>query len=174
MEMADMLEALINDKGAIVSSDSCSEAEIFMARACHRFYVNDRGYGFVLRTKAWEQAACEAIKLMREEVCPECKGPFLPEAGDLFVGERPMSAAEENKILRRILECNGLAYTPETPTKSAEVTYSRPKKCPRCSSPDPKRHPAMQFEGEVQPCKDTFHLQDTPENRPYLSEARER
>ena len=30
-------------------------------------------------------------------------------------------------------------------------------KCPTCESPDQKRHPAVQFEGEVQLCRDVWH-----------------
>lgn len=31
------------------------------------------------------------------------------------------------------------------------------EKCPRCDSPAPKLHPAMQFEGEVSPCSHEYH-----------------
>lgn len=38
--------------------------------------------------------------------------------------------------------------------------------CPICQSPAPHRHPAVQHEGEVQPCRDPYHLAVTPENTP--------
>lgn len=31
------------------------------------------------------------------------------------------------------------------------------KHCPTCESPDPKKHPAVQFEGEIQLCRDPWH-----------------
>lgn len=45
-------------------------------------------------------------------------------------------------------------------------------KCPRCESPHPHLHPAMQFEGEVQTCTHDFHLTPTNQNRPeYIAEV---
>lgn len=38
------------------------------------------------------------------------------------------------------------------------------KHCPRCDSPQPHLHPAVQFEGEVQPCAHDYHLTPTPQN----------
>ena len=38
------------------------------------------------------------------------------------------------------------------------------ERCPRCDSPEPHLHPAMQFEGEVETCTHDFHLTPTPQN----------
>lgn len=40
--------------------------------------------------------------------------------------------------------------------------------CPRCKSPSPERHPAVQFGGEVEICTHDFHLRETPQNTPSL------
>jgi hypothetical protein len=38
--------------------------------------------------------------------------------------------------------------------------------CELCDSPAPHLHPALQFDGEVQPCPNEFHEQVTPEKTP--------
>ena len=48
-------------------------------------------------------------------------------------------------------------------------------KCPRCDSPAPHLHPAMQFEGEVETCTHDFHLTPTPQNKlEYIQRVREK
>lgn len=48
-----------------------------------------------------------------------------------------------------------------TPESAAYVVIDRdamePERCPHCDSPAPNLHPAMQSEGEVQPCPDSWH-----------------
>lgn len=47
--------------------------------------------------------------------------------------------------------------------------------CPRCGSPAPHLHPAVQFEGEVEVCTHKFHLKATPQNVPaYIAAVREK
>jgi len=41
-------------------------------------------------------------------------------------------------------------------------------RCPTCNSPSPERHPAMQFEGEIELCIDGFHLRETNQNSPQM------
>ncbi len=44
-------------------------------------------------------------------------------------------------------------------------------RCPTCNSPQPHLHPAVQFEGEVQPCADDYHRTVTPSNTPARIKA---
>lgn len=48
---------------------------------------------------------------------------------------------------------------------SATPPAQQPEKCPTCESPSPHLHPAMQYEGEVQPCRNSWHAaqQEKPE-----------
>jgi len=62
MDITQFLEALCRERGAIVSSNDCSEIEIVYARACNRFYVDSNGLGYVLRTQAWRCAAENSFK----------------------------------------------------------------------------------------------------------------
>ena len=49
----EFLRRLAIERGAIVSSASCSTVEIAMARAQGRFFVGPDALGYVLRPKHW-------------------------------------------------------------------------------------------------------------------------
>lgn len=65
------------------------------------------------------------------------------------------------------------ATTTTTTAAPADNNHAAPQAhdgshCPRCDSPAPHLHPAMQYGGEVQPCSHPFHEKNTPENARYL------
>jgi hypothetical protein len=44
---AEALLKMLREGGHIKSSNDCSAFEIALARACHRFYVDEDGFGYV-------------------------------------------------------------------------------------------------------------------------------
>ncbi len=56
----DLIEEMLTNGGAIITSDSCEPAEIAIARACGRFALHG-DYGLVLKPKGWVLAAREGI-----------------------------------------------------------------------------------------------------------------
>lgn len=70
-QISDILTALIDERGAIVSSADCSPMELAFARSEGRFYVDGDGFGFVLRPREWlgnaEAALDDVADLHRAE-----------------------------------------------------------------------------------------------------------
>lgn len=81
MTINQLIQQLVTDGGAIVSSGDCSEMEITNAQATGRFSVREDGMGFVLRSKEWL-----ALQLAREKAHPEAL-TLLEEAEDMFAGD---------------------------------------------------------------------------------------
>jgi hypothetical protein len=67
-----------------------------------------------------------------------------------------LAAARQQLDQVRALCSEGPFLTPEEVLAILDAA-----KCPRCGSPDPKLHPAVQFEGEVHVCPHPWHL-DAP------------
>lgn len=61
MTPEEMIQAVLNEGAAIVGSDSCSVAEIRMARAMGRFCIMPDGCGLVLRSASWVKMADEGL-----------------------------------------------------------------------------------------------------------------
>ena len=64
-----LINKIVTEGGALVSSNDCSEMEIADAQDTGRFSTNDDGMGFVLRSKEWL-----ALQMAREKAHPN--SPF--------------------------------------------------------------------------------------------------
>ena len=62
MTILQLINQLVTDGGAIVSSNECPEMEIKNAQSTGRFAVDEDGMGFVRRTKEWL-----ALQVRRDE-----------------------------------------------------------------------------------------------------------
>ena len=51
------LEAIVTERGALISSADCTSAEIAIARSYGRFFVREDGMGFVIRPNEWLRIA---------------------------------------------------------------------------------------------------------------------
>jgi hypothetical protein len=71
-----------------------------------------------------------------------------------------MKAAMEKTVLDTPFDPRGVSFTGPSITDPKflyGMSGERPSHCPRCDSPDPGRHPAVQYEGEVQVCPHIWH-----------------
>ena len=69
---------------------------------------------------------------------------------------RAAATPADGPLTTAIVDAGGHLHTVLAPRPEPEPV---PDRCPRCQSPDPARHPAMQADGgEVQPCPHTWHL----------------
>jgi len=75
MTPGQLIDQLIREGGAIVSSAECSDMEIAVAQSVGRFSVDENGFGFVRRPKEWL-----AIVKRREELHPNDDGRYSTPA----------------------------------------------------------------------------------------------
>lgn len=109
--------------------------------------------GYASASRAWLKDTATAMY-------DEARANFRTAAAGIILGDAELQAkavALEAAIGEVSVDqaLDGLArYKAERQLKAAA-----PKVCPRCGSPEPRLHPAVQLEGEVQRCADPFHGQ---------------
>jgi len=69
--------------------------------------------------------------------------------------QNPNQSSRWNHIIRfcRDADLNGTITASSVLRDTPAV-----RRCPTCDSPSPELHPSVQWEGEVQPCRDEWHI----------------
>jgi hypothetical protein len=93
MRPKELIEQIVAEGGAIVSSGDCSEMEISNAQATGRFAVREDGMGFVRRTKEWL-----ALQLAREKAHPNFDGRYNADTERVKTGIELIAAERERQI----------------------------------------------------------------------------
>jgi hypothetical protein len=87
--------------------------------------------------------------------CPLCNR-MIPAEYTYATGQMVMPFKHNSAgILHEVWRIEPWEPLPES--MEPVTAQHKSRRCPTCDSPDPKRHPAVQWEGEVQWCKDAWH-----------------
>lgn len=93
-----------------------------------------------------------------EKMVPAC---WLDPGGwprNVMTGTSPVDQATADTLIPQLLAVPGPHFLSMEPMLGP-VNLSRwlATRCPRCDSPSPELHPAVQFEGEVETCRHPYH-----------------
>jgi len=180
MTIDQLIQQLVTDGGAIVSSGECSEMEIANAQATGRFSVREDGMGFVRRTKEWL-----ALQLAREKATSSEFEAWLKgeEGAECLCGMTEITSRGS-----RLRECLKLAYhaggkiqrdqSGENPvTDFSEWFETAPKKfpgplCPACGNGMHRDTICGDrvWRCDMHDCRHTMPRLKTPENVPTRRE----
>ncbi len=121
---------------------------------------------------------------LTEPVCDACKqftidcdcpvpGPSASAPDDSYCGDCGTRQSDNQREYDKDCNCGGSFTTPDKAIarlskQLRKLEDERPFNLPNvpedANSPAPHLHPAMQYEGEVQPCDHQFHKQVTSQN----------
>jgi hypothetical protein len=93
MRPKELIDQLVTEGGAIVSSGDCSEIEITNAQATGRFAVREDALGFVRRTNEWL-----ARQLAREKAHPNFDARYTSDPERIKTGIELIAAERERQI----------------------------------------------------------------------------